>query len=565
MRLLISLARIFFPYQAVTGLLLALTAAPVGSWAQGFDPAMQFPTVPGTRPYGLGLADINGDGLLDIVAGDNNATTRTTSVLVGQPGGTFGAVTAYPSVPGSWDLTVADVNQDGRPDLVTGCNGPAQAAVQLGQPGGFGALTSYQTGGGIIQNVAVGDMNSDGLPDIVLADLGNNSINVLEGQAGGFARSVRYYVGPNNDPFAVALGDLNGDGRLDIVIGNSKSGTIGVLLGQAGGFAPLVTYAAFRNGAAGINFYFIGVALADMDGDGWLDVVTTTEDALSGQTVGVLLGRPGGLGPITYYASAGLLSHSVAVGDVNGDGWPDIVLASSRANAVGLLLGYPGGFSTPFQYSTGANSAPYAVKLGDLNNDGRLDMVTTNSASSSVGVLLNSAPQPLAVSGAQPASAATGSTIALSGQHLQGAVAVVFSGTTNRTASSGFTVNAAGTQITGVVVPAGATSGPIQVVTPGSTVVSTTAFVVLSPTATAPAQPRPILVLYPNPARYNATLAVAPTASARAVALVDAQGRTVRQLQLPAQATTLPLQLEQLPAGLYLVRCSTAATRLMVE
>ncbi|MDO7852720.1 FG-GAP-like repeat-containing protein [Hymenobacter convexus] len=549
-------------------LLLGLATVGSPAQAQGFDPVIAYPTVAGTRPYGLALSDINGDGRLDIVAGDNNANIHTTSILLGQPGGSFGTATAYPSVPGSWDLAVTDVNLDGRPDLVTGCNGVAQAALQLGQPGGgFGALTTYQTGGGIVQGIAVGDVTGDGLPDLVVADMGNSTVNLLRGQAGGFAPTpiTRYSMGPNSSPFAVALGDLNGDGRLDIVVGNAKSSTIGVLQGQAGGFAPLVTYSAFRNGSSGNFIPFLGMALADVNADSRLDVVVTTQDTLSSATLGVLLGQPGGLGPITYYPAGGLLSNSVAVGDVNADTWPDLVLASPRANSVGVFLGYPGGFSAPFLYFTGTGTVPYAVKLGDVNNDGRPDIVTTNSATSSVGVLLNATPAPLTLTSPSPSSGALGSTISLAGSNLQGAVAVVFEGAGTRSVSSGFAVNAAGTQITGVVVPSGAASGRVRVVTPNGTVTSTTDFSVLTPTAAQSATPASGLALHPSPAQTSATLTLAAGPSARAVVVVDALGRVVRQQTLPAQSGTLVLDLARLQPGLYTVRCGAATARLVID
>ena len=546
--------------------LLGLATAGPESRAQGFDPVAVYPAVAGTRPFGLALGDVNGDGLLDIVAGDNNGSLHLTSVLLGQPGGFLGAATAYPAASGSWDLALGDVNRDGRLDIVTGCNGPFAAAVQLGQAGGFGPMTTYQTGGGIIQNLALGDVNGDGFADIVLVNLGTNSVNVLLGQpVGGFAPFNRYYLGPDTSPFSVALGDLNGDGQLDIVTGNAMAATVGVLLGQPGGFAPAVAYSAFRGKTVGTPYTLMGVALADVDGDGRLDVVTTTNDLASGPTLGVLLGQAAGLAPIKYFDAGVHSAHGIAVGDVNGDAWPDIVLAGFRAHAAGVLLGYPGGFSTPFSYSTGSNGAPWAVALGDVNRDGRLDIVTTNSASSSVGVLLNAAPLLLTATSITPSSAAVGSTITLNGSNLRGAVAVVFDGTGDRTASSGFAVNAAGTEITGIVVPSGARSGRLRVVTPSGTVTSSTPFTVQTPTGTRAGSAALALRLYPNPAQTKATVLLPAAAVARPVLVLDAVGRTVRRQTLPAQAGSLIISLTGLPAGLYTVRCETATARLLVE
>ncbi|GAB2847495.1 FG-GAP-like repeat-containing protein [Hymenobacter ruber] len=545
--------------------MLNVSAASSAAWAQPFAPAATYPTVAGTRPYGLALGDINGDGVLDIVAGDNNGGLHTASVLLGQSGGSFSPPTAYPAASGSFGLALGDMNQDGRLDLVTSYAGPFAVGVQLGQVGGFGATTSYPTLGGISQQIALGDVNNDGRLDAVVANLGTNNVSVLLGQASGFARATLYSTGPNSQPFSVALGDLNGDGRLDIVTGNCESATIGVLLGQAGGFAPAVNYSAFKSRLFSTAIYLIGISLADVDSDGQLDVVATTGDTTNTATVGVLLGQAGGLlRPVTHYTAPGFEADGLTTGDVNGDGWADIVLATPWGNAAGVLLGYPGGFSLPFIYSTGAASSPWGVALADVNNDSRLDIVTTNS-SASVSVLLSSPPLAQTVTTTAPGSGAIGSTISLNGSNLQGAVAVVFDGTSNRTVSSGFTVNAAGTQITGIVVPAGAISGRLRIVTPNGTVTSNTAFTIQTPTASRPSADATSMMLHPNPAQASALLSLTEASSARPVLLRDMLGRSVRQQVLAAHTGTLPLDLTGLPAGVYAVQCGTATTRLVVE
>lgn len=547
------------------GALLSMVATGPAALAQGFGPVTVYPAVAGSRPYGLALGDINGDGMLDIVAGDNHSNLHTASVLLGQAGGLFGPTTASPAASGSFGLALGDMNQDGRPDLVTSYAGPFAVGVQLGQPGGFGSTTSYPTLGGITQQLALGDVNGDGRPDVVAVNLGSNTVSVLLGQASGFARAALYSTGASSQPYSVALGDMNGDGRLDIITGNCESASIGVLLGQATGFAPVVNYSAFLSRIASTTIYLVGIALADVNSDGQLDVITTTSDTTNTATLGVLLGQAGTLRPVTHYASPRFETFGVTAGDVNGDGWTDIVLAGGKVSAAGVLLGYPGGFSAPLAYPTGANSMPWAVALGDVNNDGRLDIVTANTSSSSVGVLLNSTTFALTATTTTPGNGAIGSTIALNGTNLQGAVAVVFDGTGSRSVSSGFAVNAAGTQITGIVVPSGATSGRLRVVTAGGTAISSAAFTVLGPTATRTGNAANALAIYPNPAQASAILSLAAASSAQPVLLLDALGRVQRQQLLPANTSTLALDLANLPTGMYAVRCGAATARLVVE
>ena len=94
--------------------------------------------------------------------------------------------------------------------------------------------------------------------------------------------------------------------------------------------------------------------------------------------------------PVTTYSTgANNYPYSVALGDVNGDGRPDIVSANGSSSTAGVFLGQAnGGFASMTAYSTGAFSYPRSVALGDVNGDGRLDIVTANSSRSEVGVLL---------------------------------------------------------------------------------------------------------------------------------------------------------------------------------
>ncbi|MDO7852658.1 FG-GAP-like repeat-containing protein, partial [Hymenobacter convexus] len=124
-------------------------------------------------------------------------------------------------------------------------------------------------------------------------------------------------------------------------------------------------------------------------------------------TAGVLLGlASGGFAPVNNYPSGtGGSPLSVAVGDVNGDGRPDIVTANTGSNTAGVLLGLAsGGFAPVSTYSTGTASGPDGIAVADVNGDGRPDLLTGNSRNGAVAVLLNTGTfTPLA---ATPAAAA---------------------------------------------------------------------------------------------------------------------------------------------------------------
>jgi hypothetical protein len=135
----------------------------------------------------------------------------------------------------------------------------------------------------------------------------------------------------------------------------------------------------------GAGFYPAGIALADVNGDGHLDVISA--DFQGG--VDVLLGTgTGTLEPATVY-NAGQNPVAVAVAGVNGDGRPDILAADELGNMVSVLLGLPNGRFAP-AVSYAAGSYPYSVATADFNGDGQTDLVVANSGGG-IDVLLGNA------------------------------------------------------------------------------------------------------------------------------------------------------------------------------
>ena len=370
-------------------LLLGLSALTPAAFGQSFAPVSTYATGAGSGPYGLALGDVNGDGRPDIVSA--NMLSSTVGVLLGQAGGGFAAVSLYSTGTGSNPscVALADVNGDGRTDIISANVNTHSVGVLLGQAGGFAPPIIYPTGP--VNNpspygLALGDVNGDGRLDIVTANTGTSAVAVLTGRAGGsFATATLYPFVLGDSPYAVALGDINGDGRPDIVTANYYIHTTVVLLGQANGrFATGVAYSTTPGS------YPRSVALGDVNGDGQLDIVTANTTNTSSGTAGVLLGQAGGFAPARTFPVGGSKPVGIALGDINGDGWLDIVTANIDTNDAGVLLGQAGrSFAPARTYSTGAGSAPNAVALADMNGDGRLDMVTVNSSSNTVGVLLN--------------------------------------------------------------------------------------------------------------------------------------------------------------------------------
>ena len=197
-------------------------------------------------------------------------------------------------------------------------------------------------------------------------------------QTVSFVTRVDYAVGAN--PSSVAVGDFNGDGRPDLAVANYGSNTVSVLLGNSDGtFQPALTFAT-----AGFNPEY--VAVGDVNRDGRLDLAVAHSGSTLG-TVAVLLGNGDGTFQAPRNFSTGQGSLSVAVGDVNGDGQPDLAVANYYSNDVSVLLGNGDGTFQPAQSFTTAGPNPVTVAMGDVNGDGRPDLAVTNSANTSSGAV----------------------------------------------------------------------------------------------------------------------------------------------------------------------------------
>jgi hypothetical protein len=310
---------------------------------------------------GVAIADVNGDHKPDIVVTNacgsfSCSYAGTVGVLLGNGDGTFQAAVTYGS-GGSYPASVAvvDVNGDGRPDLVvtnacgdSNCDGTVGVLLGNGD-GTFKPATIYGSGGVQPESVVVSDVNGDGKPDILVANNCGGScssysggVSVLLGNGDGTFKSAVTYDSGGYVIYSLAAADVNGDGKLDLLPANAWAATVGVLLGNGDGtFLTVVDYASGGLPAA----QYDSVAVADVNGDGKPDLLVTTESSdKNGSppgTVSVLLGNGDGtFQKLVSYPSGGVQTIGIAVGDVNGDGAPDVILASS-CSADGFNCGGP--------------------------------------------------------------------------------------------------------------------------------------------------------------------------------------------------------------------------------
>jgi hypothetical protein len=390
------------------------SAGPAGSGPLIFMPAVSFSSG-GWGAVSVAIGDVNGDGKMDLVVADcaqsgggDCQVPGAVGVLLGNGDGTFQAPVVYDSGgDDALSVAIADVNGDGKLDLVV-ANWAGSIGVLLGKGDGtFRAAVSYNGGGIYPTSVAIGDVNGDGKPDLVVANVyqndndTNGGVSVLLGNGDGTFQAPVNYGSGGDRALSVAVSDVNGDGKMDLVVANdcpnnsnycgvySYPGVVSVLLGNGDGtFQTAVSYGSGGDAAH-------SASVADVNGDGKLDIVVANLDS---STVGVLLGNGDGTfqSAMTYGSAGG--AWSVAIGDVNGDGQPDVVAASCAndsgtcgydAGSVSVLLGNGDGtFQAAVSYGSGGIVAESAG-VADVNGDGKLDIVVANVDSSKVGVLLN--------------------------------------------------------------------------------------------------------------------------------------------------------------------------------
>jgi hypothetical protein len=327
-------------------------------------------------PTALAMGDFNSDGHNDLALANADGTV---SILLGKGAGLFRALpdTSVASGPLS-SLASADLNKDGRIDLVVTQPGRKLVSVLLGKGDGtFAPPASYPVGNDPVSTV-VADVDGDGVADLVVINKASNTFSVLGGNGDGtFKSSLDFVAG--NAPLAAVAGDFYGDGRADLAIINHASQTVSVPAGNGDR-----TFKAGRSYEAGVQP--VSIASGNLNGDKIPGLVVAnycgSEPTCSAAgSVAVFLADNKGVYRLSATYAVGAGPVSVALADVNGDRNLDIVALNRLDKTATVMLGVGDGtFRQPMTFPLAG--APIAVAVGDLNKDGKLDLAVLEDCGS---------------------------------------------------------------------------------------------------------------------------------------------------------------------------------------
>jgi hypothetical protein len=345
----------------------------------------------GTHPVSVMIADVNKDGKPDLIVANGGSGNLSVYLGDGKGGFTQAKGSPFPAGPNASDVALGDFNGDGNLDVAIANHGVKLVTVLLGDgKGGF----SFAPGSPFSvpsnphpHGIAAADINGDKKLDLAIDSWAENKVLVMFGNGDGTFQTagVKFDVGKR--PYErLRTADLNEDGSADIITSNFDDSSVSVLFGDGKG--------NFSRKDFPVPADPFGIATGDFNGDHHLDIAIVhysgqgtdpSKDGLS-----ILFGD--GKGNFTLAKGSpfptGHYPPTVVAGDLNGDGLADIAVPNTMDNTVTIYLCGRDGIKQagpPLRVGHG----PQRVAIGDLNGDGKADLVVANEEDNDVWVLLS--------------------------------------------------------------------------------------------------------------------------------------------------------------------------------
>jgi FG-GAP-like repeat/IPT/TIG domain len=433
----------------------------------------------GQGPSSIAAADFDGDGRPDVVIADGDSTNIEVFLNKSTPGVFSFAQQYYFSLPNSdvpAAVAVGDLDGDGKPDIVvsTGLSPRLYVFLNTSTAGAISfASPLVLPQGSYCLAVTVGDCNGDGKPEIVVVNVADGNISVYGNNStiGNLSFAARMQLTPatNDVAYAAVIADIDGDGMPDIATADAGKNKVTVFhnTGSPGGALSFAPYVDF-----GVGTTPESIAVGDLDGDGMPDLVTGD---FNGNTVSYLH-NTSTAGSISFAASvqttAGSNPQSVTISDLDGDGKPDVETVNFGDNDVSVFknTSTSGNIALAAQVTYGTDVGPSSMAAVDMDGDGFPDIsiaasnaiLPSDPGVNAFDVLHNQGSASASITSFTPTNGPAGTVVTITGTNLTGATSVTFgdSAATNFTVVSATTIRA--------TVGNGAT-GNVTVVTPAGT------------------------------------------------------------------------------------------------
>lgn len=400
--------------------------------ANYYKPKVDFTT--GTNPRNVAAADMDGDGKTDLVISNGNSNTisvlRNVSVLGNIDASSFAPKVDFASGNFTSYVSIADVDGDGKPDIVVVNSNNLSILRNTSSPGtidvsSFAAKVDFDLlfTGPVF--VAIADLDGDGRPELIAANASSASISILRNtstqgaiNASSFASKVNFTTG--STPYSVAIADVDGDGKPDLAVANAGVGvnTISVFRNttvpgtiNASSFTAKVDFATGPNPRS--------VALMDVDGDGKPDLVTanssaasTTMSVLRNNSIPAIIDAGSFTGKIDF--TTGTSPQHVAVADLDGDSKPDIVTSNVNGTSISVFrntaaFGIIDASSLAAKVDFTTGTGPVTAAIADIDGDGIPEIAAANGTASTVSVFqINLSAVPVILTGMKAYQKSTG-------------------------------------------------------------------------------------------------------------------------------------------------------------
>ncbi|HEV8272219.1 MAG TPA: VCBS repeat-containing protein, partial [Chitinophagaceae bacterium] len=376
-----------------------------------YKPKIDFTT--GVIPFSVTISDVDGDGKSDMIiinsASNSISVFRNTSISGSISASSFAAKVDFATGANPVSVAIDDVDGDSKPDLVIANRSSDNISVlrNTSTPGSissssFAAKVDFSAGAGPL-SVVVGDVDGDSKPDLVVANYNSNSISVFHNtsipgsiSASSFATKIDFATAA--EPSIVAIGNIDGDSKPDLAVTNFASNTVSIFRNTStSGTINSSSFGAKVDFTTAANPYF--VSIGDIDGDDKSELVVTNVSSVSVSVFHNI--STSGINTSSFAAkvdfTVGFHPVTVAIGDLDGDGKADMVVANQLSDNISVLHNTSttgnisaSSFATKTDFATG--NQPVSVATGDLDGDGIPEIAATNYNSNTVSVFQITAP-----------------------------------------------------------------------------------------------------------------------------------------------------------------------------